>query len=60
MRWLRDEGFWLEVPRTWPGGHYVEKRKAFIELHRIFLNDEEIDVWYLDESGLEGYLRQTQ
>lgn len=54
MRWLRDEGFRLKVPRPWPEEQDAEKRKAFIELLRAFLNDEEIDIWYLDESGVEG------
>jgi transposase len=54
MRWLHDEGFRLKVPRPWPEGQDKEKRKAFIELIRKWLSDQGIDLWYLDECGVEG------
>ena len=54
MRWLHDEGFRLKVPRPWPDGQDEEKRKAFIELIREWLKDQGIDLWFLDESGIEG------
>jgi transposase len=54
MQWLRDEGFRLKVPRPWPEGQDEKKRKAFIEELKTLLADEGIDVWYLDESGVEG------
>jgi len=54
MRWLHDEGFRLKVPRPWPDGQDEEKRKAFIELIREWLSDQRIDLWFLDECGVEG------
>ncbi len=54
MRWLYDEGFRLKVPRPWPDGQDEEKRKAFIELIREWLQDQSIDLWFLDECGVEG------
>lgn len=54
MRWLHDQGFRLKVPRSWPDGQDEEKRKDFIKLIREFLLDEDIDLWYLDECGVEG------
>lgn len=54
MRWLHDEGFRLKVPRPWPDGQDEEKRKAFIELIRKWLGDQGIDLWFLDECGIEG------
>jgi transposase len=54
MRWLHDEGFRLKVPRPWPDGQDEEKRKAFIELMREWLGDQGIDLWFLDECGVEG------
>jgi putative transposase len=54
MRWLHDEGFRLKVPRPWPDGQDEEKRKAFIELIRQWLRDQGIDLWFLDECGIEG------
>ena len=54
VRWLHDKGFRLKVPRPWPNGQDEEKRKAFVELLRILLGDPEIDLWFLDETGIEG------
>jgi transposase len=54
MRWLHDEGFRLKVPRPWPDGQDEEKRKAFIELIKKWLCDQGIDLWFLDEYGVEG------
>ena len=54
MRWLHDEDFRLKVPRPWPDGQDEEKRKAFIELIKKFLGDQGVDLWFLDECGVEG------
>ncbi len=54
MRWLHDEGFRLKIPHPWPDGQDEEKRKAFIKLIRQWLADQGIDLWFLDECGIEG------
>lgn len=54
MRWLHNEGFRLKVPRPWPDGQDEEKRNAFIGLIRKWLSDQGIDLWFLDECGVEG------
>ncbi len=54
LRWLHEEGFRLKVPRSWPNGQDEEKRKAFIELLRIFFTDPDTDIWFLDQTGVEG------
>ena len=54
MRWLHDEGFRLKVPRPWPDGQDEEERRAFITRVREFLRDQGIDLWFLDECGVEG------
>ena len=54
MRWLHNEGIGLKVPRSWPDGQDEEERKAFIEQIREFLKDHGIDLWFLDECGVEG------
>ena len=54
MRWLHDKDFRLKVPRPWPDGQDEEKRKAFIELIKKFLGDQDVDLWFLDECGVEG------
>ena len=54
VRWLHDQGFRLKVPRPWPNGQDEEKRNAFVELLKILLGDPESDLWFLDETGIEG------
>ena len=53
MRWLHDEDFRLKVPHPLPDGQDEEKRKAFIELIEMFLGDQGVDLWFLDECGVE-------
>jgi len=38
----------------WPEGQGEEKPKAFIELIRERLGDQNIDLWFLDECSIEG------
>lgn len=54
VRWLHDNNFRLKVPRPWPDRQDEEKRKAFIERIKSLLTDSDIELWYADESGLEG------
>lgn len=54
MRWLRETGFRLKVPQPWPDRQDEEAREAFVERVRQWLADEQIDLWYLDEMGVEG------
>lgn len=54
QRWLRKRGFRLKVPRSWPDRQDPEKRQRFLECICLFLDDPEVDLWYLDESGVEG------
>ena len=54
VRWLHDKGFRLKVPRSWPNGQDEEKRTCFVGQLQGYLNDPDIDLWYLDETGIEG------
>lgn len=54
VRWLHENNFVLKVPRSWPDRQDPEKREAFLELLRGWLADPDIDIWYLDETGIEG------
>jgi transposase len=54
VRWLHRQDFRLKVPRPWPNGQDEEKRQAFVHQIKAFLEDQEIDLWYLDETGIEG------
>ena len=54
MRWISNQGFRLKVPQSWPDRQDEKKRKDFIELIRQWLRDKNVDLWYLDECGVEG------
>lgn len=54
IRWLQENNFRLKVPQPWPDRQDEEARKAFQEQVKAWLADEEIDLWYLDECGVEG------
>jgi transposase len=54
VRWLHEQGFRLKVPRSWPNGQDEEKRRDFVELLRVLFGDPEVDLWFSDETGIEG------
>jgi transposase len=54
IRWLHEQNFRLKVPQPWPDRQDEALRKAFQEQLKIYLSDENIDLWYLDECGVEG------
>jgi transposase len=54
VRWLHEKRFRLKVPRSWPNGQDDLKRDAFVKKLVSYLSDREIDIWYGDESGIEG------
>jgi transposase len=54
VRWLHEQNFALKVPRPWPDRQDEEARKTFLERLRIWLANDNIDLWYLDEVGVEG------
>lgn len=54
LRWLHEEGFRLKVPLSWPNGQDEEKRVAFIELLKALLTDPDADIWFLDQTVVEG------
>ena len=54
VRWLHDNTFRLKVPQPWPDRQDEEKRQLFLEGLRAHLLDDTVDIWYLDEMGIEG------
>jgi hypothetical protein len=54
IRWLHDNNFRLKVPQSWPGRQNEEQRQVFLEELKGFLMTPHVDIWYLDESGIEG------
>lgn len=54
LRWLHEHGFRLKVPQCWPDRQDEMLRQAFVEQLKVWLKDPHIDLWYLDEMGIEG------
>jgi transposase len=54
VRWLHDNNFRLKVPQPWPDRQDEEQRRLFLERLKAHLLDETVDIWYLDEMGIEG------
>lgn len=54
IKWLKENNYRLKVPRPWSQGQDEEARKAFVEKLKDYLSDENIDIWYGDEMGVEG------
>ena len=54
LRMLKEEGFSLQVPRSWPVDQDEEKRRIFKEKLALLVEDENVDIWFGDEVGFEG------
>lgn len=53
-RWLHDKGFRLKVPRSWPVKQDEDSRAAHVDAVCRLMSDPDVELWYLDESGIEG------
>jgi len=54
IRWLHEKDFRLKVPQPWPDRQDEAAQAAFVEQVKTWLADANIDLWYLDECGVEG------
>jgi transposase len=54
IRFLHAQGYNLKVPRSMPVKQDDELRKAYLERLSQLQNDSEVDIWFLDETGIEG------
>jgi transposase len=54
LNWLHDQGYRLKVPQPWPDRQDEALRQAFCERVREWLKDQDVELWYLDEMGVEG------
>lgn len=54
IRWLHENNFRLKVPQPWPDRQDEVLRNAFIDRLKSHLDDERIELWYADETGIEG------
>ena len=54
VKWLHGKGFRLKVPRSWPVKQDKVKREKYIEELSELLVDPDVDIWYMDECGVDG------
>jgi len=54
LRLLHERGFVLKVPQPWPDRQDEAAREVFRERLRVLAGDCECDLWYADETGVEG------
>jgi transposase len=54
VRWLHELDFHLRVPRPWPERQNEEQRKKFLEELEVLTKDSTVELWFGDESGVEG------
>jgi len=54
MRFLHDQGFRLKVPQPWPDRQDEEMRKAFCTKMSGLMADADVELWFADETGIEG------
>jgi len=49
-----NKGYVLKVPQPWPDRQDEKLREAFRNQLRLLSEQEDIDIWFEDESGFEG------
>jgi len=54
IRWLHDLDFHLRVPRPWPERQNQEQRAEFKKQLEALAVDPQVQLWFADESGIEG------
>lgn len=54
VRWLHELNFHLRVPQPWPERQNEEARQRFLEELRTLCADPKVELWFGDESGIEG------
>jgi len=54
VRYLHDLRYNLRVPRPWPERQNEEARAAFLEEIRHLQEQPQVELWFADESGVEG------
>ena len=54
VRLLHEKGYVLKVPQPWPDRQDEELREQFRQDLRAVVEDENVEVWYGDETGIEG------
>lgn len=54
IRYMHEKNYKLKVPQPWPDRQDEEQRKAFCEKLQTLCEDQSIELWFGDETGIEG------
>src|SRR5690606_9911108 len=54
VRFLHNQGFRLKVPQPWPDRQDEARREEFCAKLRELIKDENVELWFSDETGIEG------
>jgi transposase len=54
VRWMHERDFKLKVPQPWPDRQDEKQRQDWLESLRALLADPAVELWYMDEMGVEG------
>ena len=54
IRWLHELDYHLRVPRPWPKRQNEQARKEFKDYLGKLLEAPQVQLWFADESGVEG------
>ena len=54
LRYLHQENYALRFPRRWPSNQDEERREEFVKRLEGWCADPEVEIWFADESGIEG------
>lgn len=54
VRWLHELDYHLRVPRPWPERQNEDERRVFLDRLHALATDPLVDLWFGDESGVEG------
>lgn len=54
IRFLHENRLALKVPQPWPDRQNDEQRQAFCVKLKALCEDENVELWFADETGIEG------
>ncbi len=54
LRLLHEKGYRLKVPQPWPDRQDEAQREAFVKRLSALTEDPEVEIWYGDETGVDG------
>lgn len=54
IRFFHEQKIALKVPQPWPDRHNEAERQAFCEKIKVLCEDESVELWFADETGIEG------